>query len=91
MKKYIVYLFVLLTSVSMQAQSLKELQAQQKKYTEEIEQTGQMIKETKQNEKVTENKITLIGQDIRTRKKLINSINKELVALRGEDLVRKNW
>ena len=84
MKKYIVYLFVLLTSVSMQAQSLKELQAQQKKYTEEIEQTGQMIKETKQNEKVTENKITLIGQDIRTRKKLISSINNELVALDKE-------
>lgn len=77
-------MLVLLTSVSMQAQSLKELQAQQKKYTEEIEQTGQMIKETKQNEKATENKITLIGQDIRTRKKLINSINNELVALDKE-------
>lgn len=84
MNRYFTILFVLLTALSMQAQTLKELQAQQKKYAEQIEQTGKMIKETKQNEKATENKLNLIGQDIRTRKKLINSISNELVALDQE-------
>ena len=77
-------LVALLAVASAQAQSLKELQAQQKKYAEEIENTGKMIKQTKQNEKATENKINLINQDIRTRKKLINSINQELVELDKE-------
>lgn len=84
MNRYFTILFVLLTAISMQAQTLKELQAQQKKYAEQIEQTDKMIKETKQNEKATENKLSLIGQDIRTRKKLINSISNELVALDKE-------
>ena len=77
-------LIILLAAVSISAQDLKELQAQQKKYAEELENTGKMISQTKQNEKATENKLNLIGQDIRTRKKLINSINQELVALDKE-------
>lgn len=77
-------ILVLLAIVSTDAQTLKELQAQQKKYAEEIETTGKMIKQTKQNEKATENKLNLINQDIRTRKKLINSINKEIIALDKE-------
>lgn len=84
MKRYTILLAILLAALSIHAQTLKELQAQQKKYTEEIENTGKMIKETKQNEKVTENKINLLNQDIRTRRKLINSINSEIVALDQE-------
>lgn len=75
---------LVMLAVGVQAQTLKELQAQQKKYAEEIENTGKMIKQTKQNEKATENKLNLINQDIRTRKKLINSINQEIVALDQE-------
>lgn len=86
MNKYILFplLFAMLAAVSIHAQTLKELQAQQKKYAEEIETTGKMIKQTKQNEKATENKLNLINQDIRTRKKLINSINQEIIALDEE-------
>ena len=84
MKRIGYILVLMLVAAGMQAQTLKELQAQQKKYAEEIENTGKMIKQTKQNEKATENKINLIGQDIRTRKKLINSINQEIVALDQE-------
>ncbi|MBP5658885.1 MAG: peptidoglycan DD-metalloendopeptidase family protein [Paludibacteraceae bacterium] len=81
--RYIAQILILLmlATVGIDAQTLKELQAQQKKYAEEIEHPGKMINQTKQNEKATENKLNLINQDIRTRKKLINSINKELVAL----------
>ncbi len=81
--RHIVHILILsmLAIVSIDAQTLKELQAQQKKYAEEIEHTGKMINQTKQNEKATENKLNLINQDIRTRKKLINSINQELIAL----------
>lgn len=74
----------MLAATSVNGQTLKELQAQQKKYTEELETTGKMLKQTKQNEKATENKLNLIGQDIRTRKKLINSINQEIIALDQE-------
>ncbi|MBQ7531112.1 MAG: peptidoglycan DD-metalloendopeptidase family protein [Paludibacteraceae bacterium] len=83
MKNRIIYALVcaMLALVSVSGQTLKELQAQQKKYSEELETTGKMLKQTKQNEKTTENKINLIGQDIRTRKKLINSINQEIIAL----------
>ena len=79
-----IVLYLLLAAVCINAQNLKELQAQQKKYAEELENTGKMISQTKQNEKATENKLNLIGQDIRTRKKLIYSINQELVALDKE-------
>lgn len=79
-----IFLYLLLAAVCINAQDLKELQAQQKKYAEELENTGKMISQTKQNEKATENKLNLIGQDIRTRKKLIYSINQELVALDKE-------
>ena len=74
----------MLAVASVSAQTLKELQAQQKKYAEELETTGKMLKQTKQNEKSTENKLNLIGQDIRTRKKLINSISQEIIALEQE-------
>ena len=74
----------MLAVASVSAQTLKELQAQQKKYAEELETTGKMLKQTKQNEKSTENKLNLIGQDIRTRKKLINSISQEIIALDQE-------
>ena len=85
MKRTILYLFIsMLATVSINGQTLKELQAQQRKYSEELETTGKMIKQTKQSEKATENKLNLIGQDIRTRKKLINSINQEIIALDQE-------
>ena len=86
MKHRLLYTIVLLmlAVASVSAQTLKELQAQQKKYAEELETTGKMLKQTKQNEKSTENKLNLIGQDIRTRKKLINSISQEIIALEQE-------
>lgn len=86
MKHRLLYTIVLLmlAVASVSAQTLKELQAQQKKYAEELETTGKMLKQTKQNEKSTENKLNLIGQDIRTRKKLINSISQEIIALDQE-------
>ena len=77
-------LFLLGLALNAQAQSVKDLQAQQRKLQEDIEQTNKMIKQTKSNEKVTLNKINLLGQDIKTRKKLIGSINNEINALDRE-------
>ena len=47
--RHIVHILILsmLAIVSIDAQTLKELQAQQKKYAEEIEHTGKMINQTK--------------------------------------------
>lgn len=83
-QRLILILSLLFTVISMSAQSVKDLQKQQKKLQEEIEQTNKMIKQTKSNEKATENKLTLIGQGIQSRKKLINNINGEITALNRE-------
>ena len=43
-----------------------------------------MLKQTKQNETATENKLNLLNNDIKTRKKLIRNIQGEINALNGE-------
>lgn len=70
--------------ISLQAQTVKELQAEQAKLQEELKQTQQMLNQTKKNEKATNNKLNILNQNIKTRTKLINGINKEINALDGE-------
>ena len=81
MRKIVIILLCIATANTILAQSLEELQAEQRRYAEQIEQTGKMLNETKKNEKSTQNKLNLISQDIKTRKKLIRSITAELTAL----------
>ena len=63
------------------AESVKDLQKKQKKLQEEIEQTNQMLKQTKRDENATLNKLQLLGQNIKNQKKLINTLDREITAL----------
>jgi len=66
------------------AESVKDLQKKQKKLQEEIEQTNQMLKQTKRDENATLNKLQLLGQNIKNQKKLINTLDREITALNVE-------
>ena len=66
------------------ADNVKDLQKKQKKLQEEIEQTNKMLKQTKRDESATLNKLQLIGQNIKTQRKLITTLDNEIVALNRE-------
>ena len=66
------------------ADSVKDLQKKQKKLQQEIEQTNKMLKQTKKDETATMNKLQLIGKNIQSQKKLIRTLDSEIVALNRE-------
>lgn len=66
------------------AQSVKELQKQQKTLQKQLQETKEMLKQTKKDETATENKLNLLNEDINTRKELIVNIQNEITALDGE-------
>lgn len=78
------FLFMLLMPSFLCAETVKELQNKQKKLQEEIEQTNQMLTQTKKDENATLNKLQLIGQNIKTQKKLIRTLDSEITALNME-------
>lgn len=82
-RRLILYALCLL-AMPMAAQSVKDLQRQQRELQQQLEQTAQMLKETQKNETATENKLNLLNNDIKTRKKLIKNIQGEINALDGE-------
>lgn len=66
------------------AQSVKELQKQQKALQEQLQQTNEMLQQTKKDETATENKLNLLNTDINTRKELIYNLKTEISALDSE-------
>lgn len=66
------------------ADTVKDLQRQQKKLQEEIEQTNKMLKQTKRDENATMNKLQLLDQNIKNQKKLINTLDREITVLNRE-------
>ena len=83
--RYIVFLVVavMLSSLAW-ADNVKDLKKKQQKLQEEIEQTNKMLKQTKKDESATLNKLQLIGQNIKNQKKLIRTLDNEIVALNNE-------
>ena len=77
-------LAVMLCVPVLAADDIKDLQKQQKKLQEEIEQTNKMLKQTKRDESATMNKLQLIGQNIKSQRKLINTLDREITALNRE-------
>lgn len=84
MKRIIVIYITLLMVLALPAQSVKELQKQQRELQQQLEQTQKMLKQTKQNETATVNKLNLLNNDIKTRKKLIRNIQSEISGLNNE-------
>ena len=66
------------------ADNVKELQNKQKKLQEGIEQTNKMLKQTKKDESATMNKLQLLNKNIQNQKKLIRTLDSEIVALNRE-------
>lgn len=84
MKKIWILHIALLASLVLSAQSIKELQKQQRELQQQLEQTSNMLKQTKQSETATVNKLNLLNNDIKTRKKLIKNIQSEISGLNIE-------
>lgn len=84
MKRILILHIVLLLALALPAQSVKELQKQQRELQQQLEQTSKMLKQTKKNETATVNKLNLLNNDIQTRKKLIRNIQGEINGLNGE-------
>ena len=81
-KRYIVVLCLLsFVLCPFHAESVKDLQKKQKKLQQEIEQTNQMLNQTKRDESATMNKLQLLGQNIKNQKKLIRALDSEITAL----------
>ena len=80
---FILHILLLLALVT-PAQSVKELQKQQRELQQQLEETSKMLKQTKQNETATVNKLNLLNNDIQTRKKLIRNIQSEINGLNSE-------
>ena len=75
----------ILTAIAVfSADNVKDLKKKQQKLQEEIEQTNKMLKQTKKDEKATVNKLQLLGQNIKSQKKLIRTLDNEILALNAE-------
>ena len=83
-RNIVVLVLCALFLVPVYGESVKDLQKKQRKLQEEIEQTNKMLKQTKKDESATMNKLQLIGQNIKTQKKLINTLDNEITALNRE-------
>ena len=79
-----IFLGCLVAIPAFSANTVKDLQKQQKKLQQDIENTNKMLKQTKKDESATLNKLQLISENIKTQKKLINSLDNEIFALNSE-------
>ena len=71
----VILLMLLLTvGIGTNAQNVKDLQKQQQKIQKQLKETDKMLGETKKNEKATVNKLNILNNSIKERKKLINNI-----------------
>ena len=78
------FVLFLLMSLSLVAQSRKELESQRKKIKAEIEEVNKLLSQTDKKEKNVLEEIKDINQKIAIRTRYINSINKETQALSKE-------
>lgn len=84
MKKKILTILLMTLSLAMVADNVKDLQKQQRKLQEDIENTNKMLQQTKRNETATLNKLELIGRNIKSQTKIINSLGQEIGQLNRE-------
>ena len=72
---------LLVFTISVNAQSIKELEAQKRKAQERLEATQKLLDDTKKSRKGTENEIKLLSQSMKEINNLIFSINSEIDGL----------
>ena len=78
---FIVLSTLLVFTISVNAQSIKELEAQKRKAQERLEATQKLLDDTKKSRKGTENEIKLLSQSMKEINNLIFSINSEIDGL----------
>lgn len=76
--------FFLLTVVSASGQTVKQLENERKATLKKMEATNKMLNETQKSQKSSLNKLNLLSANIRERKSLINTINREVNKLDDE-------
>lgn len=76
--------FFLLTVVSASGQTVKQLENERKATLKKMEATNKMLDETQKSQKSSLNKLNLLSANIRERKSLINTINREVNKLDDE-------
>ena len=81
MKRIIYIMLLLVLTLPAMADKVKDLQKERQKIEQQLKQTNEMLAQTKQNERATLNKLTLLNNNIKTRKKLIRTLNNEIGAL----------
>jgi len=83
--RILVFIFLLTTSIlSLQAQSVRELENQRKQTLQKLETTSKMLSETKNSQRSSLTKLTIIGKNINERKVLIKNISSEIGQLDSE-------
>lgn len=75
------YILALSICLPIGAQSMQELKKQQQALEREMATTNKMLSETKRNETATMNKLQLLGKNIKTQRKLVNSLGQQIQAL----------
>lgn len=84
--KYLFLLLALVGILSVEAQTVKELENQRKQTLQKIETANKILNETQRSQRSTLNKLTIINRNISERKTLISNINKEVDELEAEML-----
>jgi len=87
MNKYffhIIVFFTVLSTTSVHAQSVKDLENERKETLKKMETTNKMLNQTKQSQQSSLNKLSLLKTNIKERMSLINTINKEVNQLNNE-------
>ena len=83
LKFFIISLFVVFT-LSAQNSKIKNLQSQRENSLREIEVTNQMLSQTSNSKKNALNRLSLLSQQIMSRKKVISTLNQEIEVLNQE-------
>ncbi len=81
MKRFFFCIFWVLCMISSSGQSMSDLRSKKESTEKAIRLTSTLLEEVRKNEKVSLNKLNLIGQQIQNRNYLIQNINAEYVML----------
>ncbi|MDR0620084.1 MAG: peptidoglycan DD-metalloendopeptidase family protein [Bacteroidales bacterium] len=80
LKKYFLWFVIMgmFCSGIAQTQSKKTLESNKKKIEQEIAQTSELLKQTRQNKKSSVKELELLGKNISNRQKIVTGLNKEI-------------
>jgi len=74
----LIFIIAMTSLFSLHAQTVKELELQRKQTLQKLETTNKILNETKKSQRSSLNKLTIIGKNIKDRKKLITNITSEI-------------